>query len=107
VDLSLLKSFEQIAGLAGLSLGVVLLLFRNLLRQRIFPRLDRAQAHTYLSVPARPRGLDMGKRRIGIVIALHAALACTANFSAEAQNQRNWRLRSSDRKVRPRRKSAN
>jgi hypothetical protein len=49
VELSLLKSLGQIAGLGGLSVGVVLLVFRNLLRQRIFPRLDRAQAYSFMN----------------------------------------------------------
>ena len=52
VELSLLKSLGQIAGLGGLALGVVLLVFRNLLSQRIFPRLDCAQAHSLLSLIA-------------------------------------------------------
>jgi hypothetical protein len=48
MNLETLKVFGQIAGLAGLSLGVVLILFREIIRKKIFPDLTREHAYRLL-----------------------------------------------------------
>jgi hypothetical protein len=45
MDTELLRHVGQIAGLGGLALGVLLLVFREVLRKNIFP--DLARAHAY------------------------------------------------------------
>src|SRR5580658_817637 len=45
MDLQILRIFGQVAGLAGLSLGVLLILFRDIIRKTIFPGLT--QEHGY------------------------------------------------------------
>ena len=52
MDIDLLKIVGQIAGIGGLALGVFLLLFRDLLRKRIFPRLTKKQGFRLLSLIA-------------------------------------------------------
>ena len=48
MDVSLLKTAGQIAGIGGLSLGVLLILFRDIIRKNIFPRLPPAEAYGLL-----------------------------------------------------------
>lgn len=43
-----LKMFGQVAGLAGLSLGVLLILFRDIIRKKIFPDLTKEHAYRLL-----------------------------------------------------------
>jgi hypothetical protein len=43
-----LKTVGQIAGLAGLALGVVLIIYRDVLRKSIFPKLDQGQAYSVI-----------------------------------------------------------
>jgi len=45
MDLQILKIFGQVAGIAGLTVGVLLLLFRDIIRKKIFPGLT--QEHGY------------------------------------------------------------
>jgi hypothetical protein len=45
MDIGMLKLFGQIGGLAGLCLGVLLLVFRDIIRKNIFPRLTRELAY--------------------------------------------------------------
>jgi len=44
MEATLLKTVGQIAGIGGIALGVFLLLFRDIIRKRIFPKLTKAQA---------------------------------------------------------------
>jgi hypothetical protein len=48
MDASVLKVVGQIAGIGGLSLGVFLLLFREVIRLKIFPRLPAQEAYRLL-----------------------------------------------------------
>lgn len=49
-DLDLLKRLGQIAGIAGISVGVLLLVFRDIIRKEIFPRLTKAQGFKVLTL---------------------------------------------------------
>jgi|GEM_PF-4919838 len=49
-DLDLLQRFGQIAGIAGISVGVLLVLFRDIIRKEIFPRLTKAQGFRVLTL---------------------------------------------------------
>jgi len=48
MDLNILKLFGQVAGIAGLSIGVVLLLFRDVIRKNVFSRLTREHSYRLL-----------------------------------------------------------
>jgi hypothetical protein len=48
MDASVLKVVGQIAGIGGLSLGVFLLLFREVIRKNIFPKLPAQEAYKLL-----------------------------------------------------------
>lgn len=45
METSLLKTVGQIAGIGGIALGVLLLVFRDVIRRNIFPRLASIQAY--------------------------------------------------------------
>lgn len=45
---SVLKVVGQVAGIGGLALGVLLLIFRDVIRKNIFPSLDKIQAYRIL-----------------------------------------------------------
>ncbi len=47
-EVSILKTVGQVAGIGGLALGVLLLLFRDFIRKAIFPTLAQAQAYRLL-----------------------------------------------------------
>ncbi len=48
MDTELLKVVGQVAGIGGLALGVFLLLFREIIRKKIFPMLPPAEAYRLL-----------------------------------------------------------
>jgi multisubunit Na+/H+ antiporter MnhB subunit len=48
MDADLLRIVGQIAGIGGIALGVLLLVFRDIIRKRIFPQLARQQAYRLL-----------------------------------------------------------
>lgn len=48
MDAQLIKMFGQIAGIGGLTLGVMLLVFRQMLGKNIFPKLRTPQAYSLL-----------------------------------------------------------
>jgi hypothetical protein len=48
MDASILKTVGQIAGIGGLSLGVLLIVFREIIRKNIFPTLSQADAYRLL-----------------------------------------------------------
>ena len=52
METELLKTLGQIAGIGGISLGVFLLLFRDLIRKKIFPILTKDQAFRLLRLIA-------------------------------------------------------
>jgi hypothetical protein len=45
MDATLFKTLGQIAGIGGIALGVVLVLFREVIRKSIFPTLDQKDAY--------------------------------------------------------------
>jgi hypothetical protein len=48
MDAGLLKAVGQVAGIGGLALGVFLLLFREIIRKKIFPKLPPVEAYRLL-----------------------------------------------------------
>ncbi len=48
MEADVLKTVGQIAGIGGLALGVFLLLFRDIIRKNIFPKLPAAEAYRLL-----------------------------------------------------------
>src|SRR3954447_13679942 len=48
MDAQVLKTVGQVAGIGGLALGVFLLLFRDIIRKNIFPKLPAAEAYRLL-----------------------------------------------------------
>lgn len=44
MDAGILKTVGQVAGIGGIALGVFLLLFPNIIRKNIFPKLPSAEA---------------------------------------------------------------
>jgi hypothetical protein len=48
MDADVLKVVGQVAGIGGLALGVFLLLFRDIIRKNIFPKLPPAEAYRLL-----------------------------------------------------------
>lgn len=49
-EYSILEKLGQIAGIGGLSLGVLLLIFKEVLRKSIFPGLNRQQAYSIIKL---------------------------------------------------------
>src|SRR5919112_433245 len=48
MEAEVLKTVGQVAGIGGLALGVFLLLFRDIIRKNIFPKLPSAEAYRLL-----------------------------------------------------------
>jgi hypothetical protein len=48
MDAEVLKTVGQVAGIGSLALGVFLLLFRDIVRKNIFPKLPAAEAYRLL-----------------------------------------------------------
>jgi hypothetical protein len=48
MDAEVLKTVGQVAGIGGLALGVFLLLFRDIIRKKIFPQLAKPDAYRLL-----------------------------------------------------------
>jgi hypothetical protein len=48
MDADVLKIVGQVAGIGGLALGVFLLLFRDIIRKNIFPKLPSVEAYRLL-----------------------------------------------------------
>jgi hypothetical protein len=48
MDAEVLKTVGQVAGIGGLALGVFLLLFKDIIRKNIFPRLPPPEAYRLL-----------------------------------------------------------
>jgi hypothetical protein len=48
MDVGVLKTVGQVAGIGGLALGVFLLLFKDIIRKNIFPKLPAAEAYRLL-----------------------------------------------------------
>jgi len=46
----MLEVVGQVAGIGGLSLGVLLLLFREIIRKNIFPNLTKTQAYSIIKL---------------------------------------------------------
>lgn len=52
MDAEILKSAGQIAGIGGLAMGVFMLLFREIIRKKLFPQLTKKGAERLLSLMA-------------------------------------------------------
>ena len=50
MDAGILKGLGAAAGIGGIALGVFFLLFRELIRKSIFPKLDKADAYRFLQL---------------------------------------------------------
>ena len=48
MDIEILKTFGQIAGIGGLALATFLILFRDVIRKKIFPTLKKDDAYRLL-----------------------------------------------------------
>jgi hypothetical protein len=48
MEAEVLKTVGQVAGIGGIALGVFLLLFRDIIRKNIFPKLPAAEAYRLL-----------------------------------------------------------
>ena len=48
METQLLSTFAQIAGIGGIALGIFLLVFRDVIRKKIFPQLTKQQAYRLL-----------------------------------------------------------
>lgn len=48
VEAEILRTTGQIAGIGGLALGVLLIILRDIIRKKIFPKLPPAQAYRLL-----------------------------------------------------------
>jgi hypothetical protein len=49
VEAEVLKTVGQVAGIGGIALGVLLLVFREVVRKQIFPQLTKQQAYRLLT----------------------------------------------------------
>lgn len=49
-DLSVIEKIGQIAGIGGISLGVLLLIFKEIIRKNIFPSLTKNQAYNIIKL---------------------------------------------------------
>jgi len=52
MEADLLKATAQAAGIGGIALGIVLLVFRDIIRKKIFPTLDRERGFQLLKLVA-------------------------------------------------------
>lgn len=50
MNTELLKAVGQIAGIGGLALGVFLILFKEIIRKNIFPKLNKEHAYRLISL---------------------------------------------------------
>jgi hypothetical protein len=50
MDLEVLQMLGQVAGIGGIALGVFLLLFRDVIRKKIFPKLTKKQGYHVILV---------------------------------------------------------
>jgi hypothetical protein len=48
MEADILKTVGQVAGIGGLALGVLLVIFRDIIRKNIFPKLPPAEAYRLL-----------------------------------------------------------
>lgn len=48
MEASVLETVGQVAGIGGIALGVVLIVFREIIRKKIFPQLTKQQAYSLL-----------------------------------------------------------
>ncbi len=63
---SLFKTLAQVAGIGGISLGVLLLVYRDVIRKDIFPTLTKVQAYQLM--------------RLILILVWSIALAVTYGF---------------------------
>ncbi|MBC7572373.1 MAG: hypothetical protein H7319_21975 [Spirosoma sp.] len=50
MDVNILKTVGQVAGIGGIAIGMIILVFRDVIRRNIFPNLERNQAYNLLRI---------------------------------------------------------
>jgi hypothetical protein len=80
VETQILKTVGQVAGIGGLALGVLLIVFRDIIRKRIFPKLPPAEAYRLLRLIT---VAVWSVAIVGIVAWVYVARASTPNVSAD------------------------
>jgi hypothetical protein len=80
VEADVLKTVGQIAGIGGLALGVLLIVFRDIVRKKIFPMLPPAEAYRLLRLIT---VAVWSVAIVGIIAWVYIAHASTPNVSAD------------------------
>jgi hypothetical protein len=80
VEAEVLKTVGQIAGIGGLALGVLLIVFRDIIRKRIFPKLPPAEAYRLLRLIT---VAVWSVAIVGIIAWVYVAHASTPNVNAD------------------------
>lgn len=79
MDLSLLEPLGKVAGIGGIALGVLLIVFRDIIGKKIFPKLPVAEAYRLLQL------ITVGVWSVaivGIVAWVYVPHASTGNVTA-------------------------
>jgi hypothetical protein len=79
MEAELLKAAGQIAGIGGLALGVLLIVYRDIVRKKIFPKLPPAEAYRLLRLIT---VAVWSVAIVGIVAWVYVAHASTSNVNA-------------------------
>jgi hypothetical protein len=80
VEAEILKTVGQIAGIGGLALGVLLIVFRDIVRKKIFPTLPPAEAYRLLRLIT---VAVWSVAIVGIVAWVYVSHPSTSNVSAD------------------------
>jgi len=83
MDLAILKDIGQVAGIGGIALGVVLLVFRDIIRKNIFPRLPPKEAYRLLRLIV---GAVWSVAIVGIAAWVYGSTAPSMSASTKAPN---------------------
>jgi hypothetical protein len=78
VETEILRTVGQIAGIGGLALGVLLIVFRDIVRKNIFPKLPPAEAYRLLRLVTMA---VWSVTIVGIVAWVYAGRASTSNVN--------------------------
>ena len=80
METEILRTVGEIAGIGGLALGVMLIVFREIIRKRIFPKLPPAEAYRLLRLIT---VAVWSVAIVGIVAWVYIAHASTAEIKAD------------------------
>ena len=80
MEAEILKIVGQIAGIGGLALGVLLIVFRDIVRKKIFPKLPPAEAYRLLRLIT---VAVWSVAIVGILAWVYVAHASPSNVSAD------------------------